>query len=396
MVFCVKNNRAVGGLVVKPGKGGFSLLRSVPKTRYNTPITVRCIRVPGKGTAAWRYIMADYYYYRKKIENQKRRRNAVVALLLVMVLLCAAAGYFWFRHEQGKSAAQPAQTQQEVPAPTATPATPESATPESATPESAAPFAPQRLLPAVEASAWDKSEKVEQTIDFEYLNTDARMVALPASGRVSREHFNTATFLGDSITEGMAIYDTGYTNAQVRGYRSSGPQIIVNNSVVHDYARNVDEAALDAVVASQPDFLYVLFGTNALTSQGGEDSFIAYYDKMIEVLQQNLPGVAIYIQAIPGVQETVVQSKPGLDNMRIQGVNNRLANIALVRGCYFVNIQEALTYPDGSQIDDYQTNDGIHMNPSGYAAWAEYLATHTAWDRRNKYEGASPFYILGS
>lgn len=342
--------------------------------------------------------MADYYYYRRKIESQRRRRKAVIALLVVLALLCAVAGYFWYRGsrpEQPAATPESASPETAVPTPQVT-AKPLASTSETATGETAAPYAPQRLLPAVENASWDTCQPVEQTIDFEYLNTDARMVALPQSGRVTREHFNTATFLGDSITEGMAIYATGYTNAQVRGYRSAGPQIIVNNSVVHDYARNVDEAALDAIVASQPDFLYVLFGTNALVNQGSEDSFIAYYDKMIEILQQNLPGVAIYIQAIPGVQETVVQTKPGLDNARIQTINNMLANIALTRGCYFVNIQEALTYPDGSQIDEYQTSDGIHMGPAGYAAWANYLATHTAWDRRNQYEGTSPYYILGS
>lgn len=341
--------------------------------------------------------MADYYYYRRKIESQRRRRKAVVALLVVLALLCAAAGYFWFRkHQPETPAATPesasVQTVATVP-PTAPPVT---ATPESATPESAQPYAPQRLLPAVDSASWDTCQAVTQTIDFEYLNTDAKMVALPQSGRVTREHFNNATFLGDSITEGMAVYATGFTNAHVRGYRSAGPQVIVNNSVVTDKARNVDEAALDAVVATQPDFLYVLFGTNALVNQGNEDSFIAYYDKMIEILQQNLPGVAIYIQSIPGVQETVVQTKPGLDNARIQTINNMLANIALTRGCYFVNIQEALTYPDGSQIDEYQTSDGIHMGPAGYTAWTEYLQTHTAWDRRNQYEGTNPYYILGS
>ncbi len=336
--------------------------------------------------------MADYYYYRKKVESERRRRKAVIALLIVMALLCAAAGYFWFsRHQPETDAVATPET-----ASTPTPAPATEAPVQTASPESAGPYAPQRLLPAVEDSSWNTCQPVEQTIDFEHLNTDARMVALPKSGRVTREHFNTATFLGDSITEGMAIYATGLQNAQVRGYRSAGPQIIVNNAVVHDYARNVDEAALDAVVASQPDFLYVLFGTNALVNQGNEDSFVAYYDKMIEILQQNLPGVAIYIQAIPGVQETVVQTKPGLDNARIQTINNMLANIALTRGCYFVNIQEALTYPDGSQIDEYQTSDGIHMGPAGYAAWTEYLQTHTAWDRRNKYEGTSPYYILGS
>jgi len=345
--------------------------------------------------------MADYYYYRRKVESQRRRRRAVVALLAVLVLLCAAAGFFWFNSEHGPggSPANEPAAATASPAPAATPAptaTPQPATPETATGENAAVFAPQRLLPAVNDADWDRSEPVEQTIDFEYRNTDFRMAALPQLGRVTTSHFDTAVLLGDSITEGMAIYATGLPNAQVRGYRSSGPQIIVNNATVHDYARNVDEAALDAVVAAQPDFLYVLFGTNALVTQGNEDSFIAYYDKMIEILQQNLPGVAIYIQAIPSVQEDVVQTRPGLDNARIQTVNNMLANIALTRGCYFVNIQEALAYPAGDQIDEYEAADGIHFNPEGYGVWADYLKTHTAWDRRNDYEGTSPYYILGS
>lgn len=340
--------------------------------------------------------MADYYYYRRKVENQKRRRRAVVALLAVLVLLCAAAGYLYFRSDSGTPpAAVPTGAAPATPTPA--PATAEqAATTETATDESAAPFAPQRLLPAIDASAWDHSDPVTQTIDFDYTGTDARMVGLPALGRVSRDHFNTVTFLGDSITEGLAIYDTGLPNAHVRGYRSTGPQIIVNNTVARDEVRGVEEPALDAVVATQPDFLYVLFGTNTLTVQGNEDAFLAYYERMIQILQENLPGVPIYIQSIPGVQEAVVETTPGLDNARIQTVNNMLANLALRTGCYFLNIQEALCTPAGDQIDDYSAADGIHFNPTGYGAWVEYLSTHTAWNRRNTYEGVDPWYILGS
>ena len=71
-------------------------------------------------------------------------------------------------------------------------------------------------------------------------------------------------------------------------------------------------------------------------------------------------------------------------------------NLALRTGCYFLNIQEALCTPAGDQIDAYSAADGIHFNPTGYGVWVEYLSTHTAWDRRNKYEGADPWYILGS
>ena len=342
--------------------------------------------------------MADYYYYRRKVENQKRRRRAVVALLAVVVLLCAAAGYLYFRSDQAPEEPIAAPAATPSPAPEFSPATAEhaAASAETATAENAAPFTPQRLLPAIEASAWDHSDAVEQTIDFEYTGTDARMVGLPALGRVSREHFNTVTFLGDSITEGLAIYDTGLPNAHVRGYRSTGPQIIVNNTVVRDEVRGVEEAALDAVVATQPDFLYVLFGTNTLTVQGNEESFLAYYEQMIRILQEKLPGVPIYMQSIPGVQETVVEQTPGLDNARIKTVNNMLANLALRTGCYFLNIQEALCTQAGDQIDAYSAADGIHFNPTWYGVWVEYLSTHTAWDHRNKYEGVDPWYILGS
>ncbi|MEE0800506.1 MAG: GDSL-type esterase/lipase family protein [Gemmiger sp.] len=332
--------------------------------------------------------MSDYYRYRNQIEKERRRRRAVVALLIVLVLLCAAAGYFWMTR----------QTDQKP-----EPMTPETALPTPATQESAVPLTegtqpadPQRLLPAIDNTVWDTSTPVEQTIDFDYLNTDARMAALPALGEVERSHFDTVTFLGDSITEGMECYATGYQNAQIRAYRGAGPDSVVNNVTTEDKVRHVSEAVFDATVATQPDALYILFGTNSMVNQNNEDKFIAYYERMIDMFHESLPGVPIYVQSIPGVQEWVKDTKPGLDNDRIRTVNNLLANMALRKGCYFVNIAEVLNYPDGSQIDDYAVTDGIHLQPSAYTAWCNYLATHTAWDRRNQYAGTNPLYILGT
>ena len=60
----------------------------------------------------------------------------------------------------------------------------------------------------------------------------------------------------------------------------------------------------------------------------------------------------------------MVQTKPGLDNTRIINVNNMLANLALRKGCYFINIREALTKQDGSMIDEYDAQyDGVHFKP---------------------------------
>lgn len=309
-----------------------------------------------------------------------------------MAALCIGVGYFWFTRQSA-----PAQTS---PAESATPEQAASAAVPTEAP-SAAPAdiaEPQRILPGVDTAAWDKSEAVAATIDTEYRNTDHRMVAVPMLGTVTNDYFNTVTFAGDSIASGLGIYDTGYHNAHYATYVSAGVQTFVNNVSVKNAVTGANETPMETIAASQPDYLYILVGTNNLVVQGSEDSFIAYYERLIDMLREQMnPGVTIYIQSIPGVQEDVVASKPGLDNTRIATVNDLLANMALRKGCYYINIREALTNPaDGSQIDDYATKDGVHFNAAGYHAWAEYLATHTVWNRRSVYSGENPYYIYGT
>ena len=169
-----------------------------------------------------------------------------------------------------------------------------------------------------DTAAWDKSEAVAATIDTEYRNTDHRMVAVPMLGTVTNDYFNTVTFAGDSIASGLGIYDTGYHNAHYATYVSAGVQTFVNNVSVKNAVTGANETPMETIAASQPDYLYILVGTNNLVVQGSEDSFIAYYERLIDMLREQLnPGVTIYIQSIPGVQEDVVASKPGLDNTRI-------------------------------------------------------------------------------
>ena len=315
----------------------------------------------------------------------------VLVLLVILALVCAAVGWYWQQKD-----AEPQPAPQVEATPTAATATPEVAvTPE---PTPATGKAPERIVQAVDTAVWDTSTPVTQTIDTEYLNTDHRMIGVPMLGTVTNDYFNTVTFVGDSIASGLGIYQTGLPNAKYATYTSAGVNSFVNNVTMKNAVTGVQETPMEAIVATQPDYVYILVGTNNLVTQGGEESFLAYYERLIDMLREQLnPGVIFYIQAIPGVQETVVQSKPGLDNARIATVNDLLANLALRKGCYFVNIREVLTNPaDGSQIDDYQVTDGVHFNAAGYRVWAEYLATHTVWNRRSQYSGQNPYYIYGA
>lgn len=335
--------------------------------------------------------MADFYTYRNEFSRRRRKRRVVLVLLVILALICAAVGWYWQQKD-----AEPQPAPQVEATPTAATATPEVAvTPE---PTPATGKAPERIVQAVDTAMWDTSTPVAQTIDTEYLNTDHRMIGVPMLGTVTNDYFNTVTFVGDSIASGLGIYQTGLPNAKYATYTSAGVNSFVNNVTMKNAVTGVQETPMEAIVATQPDYVYILVGTNNLVTQGGEESFLAYYERLIDMLREQLnPGVIFYIQAIPGVQETVVQSKPGLDNARIATVNDLLANLALRKGCYFVNIREVLTNPaDGSQIDDYQVTDGVHFNAAGYRVWAEYLATHTVWNRRSQYSGQNPYYIYGA
>lgn len=338
--------------------------------------------------------MADFYTYRNEFARRRRKRRLVFVLLVVLALVCAAAGWYWYQKDDESQAAAP-------PEPTPAPTAEATQTPETAATPQPTPMKgeqPERIVAPVDTAAWNTSTPVAQTIDTEYLNTDHRMIGVPMLGTVTNSYFDTVTFVGDSIASGLGIYQTGFPNAKYATYTSAGVNSFVNNMTMNNAVTKASETPMEAIVATQPDYVYILVGTNNLVTQGGEESFIAYYERFIDMLREQLnPGVILYIQAIPGVQETVVQTKPGLDNARIATVNDLLANLALRKGCYFVNIREALTNPaDGSQLDDFQVTDGVHFNAAGYRAWAEYLATHTVWNRRSQYSGQNPYYIYGA
>lgn len=249
-------------------------------------------------------------------------------------------------------------------------------------------------LEEVDNAAWNTSQPVEQTIDFEVASPDFRMISLPECGRVDLSYFNTATFLGDSLTQGLALYSTGLPNAAIRGYKGAGPNSVVNRAAC-TRQDGTTEVALDALAASQPDKVYILLGTNSLVMQGNDESFLNYYEAMIDSIRGVLdPRVIIYIQSIPGVAADVKDgaTTAGLDNDRIRRINCELAALAVRKNCQFVDLQEALTNRDGTQRADLGASDGIHYLSQGYQAWVDYLCTHTAYNNLSPYLQKNPMF----
>lgn len=219
-----------------------------------------------------------------------------------------------------------------------------------------------------------------QQTEYTVQNYNASVIRQPACGQVELTYFADAAFLGDSLTEGLTEYDINLGGALICGYRGIGPDTVLNVSTVKHSVRG-EETVLEVLSAAQPKKLYILLGTNTLTTAGKEEGFLARYDKMLDVLRANLgPDCVIYVQSIPPVRPSARADRPGLATQNLRQVNEQLARMSAEKGCVYLDLWEALADPDGNLRANLAAPDGMHITAgNGYSAWIGYLRTHTRY-----------------
>ena len=297
--------------------------------------------------------MADYQEYRRRILHRRWRRMFITAALLILLVLLAAVGVLWKRlhREPAPNTAQgPTILQQEL----------------TGSEWNTISYTPARRLSV-------------QTLDNGMTAMDFRLAAQPASPAVERSSFSDVSFLGDSLTQGMQLYDTGLPNAHFCAYKGVGPNAVVNNTTCRR-ADGEKEVPMEALASQQPRALYILLGTNVLTADSDYTSFLTYYRLMLDMITQALPGTPVYVQSITPVRPEVAAKKghEGLNRDRLCLINDELAAVALEKNCSFLNLWEVLADENGDLKAEYAQPDGYHLKPEGYTAWVDYLCSHTA------------------
>ena len=308
--------------------------------------------------------MADYQEYRRRILRKRWRRTFAVAGLLVLLILLSAVGLLWkhLHREQSPAAVQgPTIFQQEL----------------QSSEWNTISYTPARRLTVQTTSAGSTA------MDF-------RLAALDRTTAVDRSYFANVCFLGDSLTVGFSDYQINLSGALICGYTGVGPDAIVNRAAVKSPTRG-QEVALDVLAAAQPKKLYILLGTNTLTTLGASDRFLAYYGQMLDELRQTLgDDCIIYVQSIPPVRPAAAEKKPGLASDVLRGVNEQLAQLAASKGCVYLDLWEALADGEGNLKEMIAAPDGVHLSAgNGYGAWVTYLRNHA------KYSASNP-WIMGS
>lgn len=221
---------------------------------------------------------------------------------------------------------------------------------------------------------------------------DSSVIRQPACGQVDLSYFADAAFLGDSLTVGFSDYNINLGGALICGYTGVGPDAIVNRSAVKSSVRG-QEVALDVLAAAQPKKLYILLGTNTLTTVGAADRFLAYYGQMLDVLRETLgEDCVIYVQSIPPVRPEAAAEKPGLASDIIRSVNEQLALLAADKGCVYLDLWETLADGEGNLKEVLAAPDGVHFSAgNGYGAWVTYLRNHAKYSEDNAWTPGSSY-----
>ncbi|MCI8817182.1 MAG: hypothetical protein HFF16_08150 [Angelakisella sp.] len=190
---------------------------------------------------------------------------------------------------------------------------------------------------------------------------------------LASEYFDDALFVGDSITEGIKLYDV-MNNATVL----SNVGVNLNNL----YTKEVIEAAdgrkipiMEASANYNPGKIYLLMGINSIADD--EESFRAAYGRVVDTLITQHPDAIVYIQSILPVT-AAYEARPNAvaDNAKIDRYNAIIKELAAEKGVYYLNVAEIFKDADGCLYASASPKDGIHFGSAWYRKWFDYLRTH--------------------
>ncbi len=199
---------------------------------------------------------------------------------------------------------------------------------------------------------------------------------VPEGDAVDDSYFSDAVFIGNSRTEGFALY-SGLPNIRAYTARGASVSTVFTDPVMNQNGKKV--SIMDAVKNS-PAFskAYIMLGTNELGWVYG-DLFIEKYGEIIDTLREINPNVTIYVQSILPVTKEKSDGDRIYNNAKIREFNALLQEMCEEKAVYFVNTAEAVSDESGVLPAD-SSFDGVHLNRESCQKWLEYLKTHTVGD----------------
>lgn len=167
------------------------------------------------------------------------------------------------------------------------------------------------------------------------------------------ERFQTCVLIGDSIGEGLTVYNV-----------LDSQNVLAKKGLS---TKSSDEYFQKAV-SLQPDVVFIQLGMNDMNIY--RDNISGYIDAMkekIAYLKKNIKDVDIYINGILPVSDSAASKTPELG--KYPEYNKELKNMCKDEKVTFIDVEQILK----SSGKDLHEPDGIHPVSSYYSLWAKYM-----------------------
>ena len=195
---------------------------------------------------------------------------------------------------------------------------------------------------------------------------------VPQSAPVDDSYFSDAVFMGDSRTEGFALF-SGLDTMTTYATRGLNVSTVFTDATIDLNGTMV--TAIDALRNTSFSKLYIMFGLNE-ASWPYSEVFIEEYGDIIDEARAINSNAIIYIQSILPVTKSCSDSSESFNKTKIDSLNEMLQQLASEKQVYYIDCEKALADSEGYLPEEAST-DGIHFGVPECEAWLEYLKTHT-------------------
>lgn len=319
------------------------------------------------------YGRTSIYAHRKK--NRKKALVSFFIILIVAVLVAFGMSVYWEKMQRQNEDAMTAQAENNADTPKEVPTEQE----QEPQPEEETAVQPQTTEQEQPEQTQETATVTQTPVD----NTDVvtktaerilqSSALVPNSGfSVSDEYFDDAAFVGDSITEGIKLYDV-MSNATVVAARGINLDTVFSDDQIRTAAGYT--TALGALQEANPQKIYIMFGANGV-GWFTEEHFTEAYTSFVQSVKEQHPDSQIFLQSILPVTQEFDNEREDISNEKIDRYNELVVEIAENEGVYYLDVASVFKDDQGCLPED-SNGDGMHFGTTYYNKWFDYLKTHT-------------------
>ncbi len=160
-------------------------------------------------------------------------------------------------------------------------------------------------------------------------------------------------FIGDSITDGCEWSEL-LQNPNIK-----------NRGIGSDTTYGVLKR-LDNIIQSEPEKVFLMIGINDLGRGESVSEITSNYDKILERLTKNVPNSEVFVQSVLPISKQKLNTQ--ISNEKVRSLNKEIKQLSQKYNLIYIDLYSLMISEDDQLISGL-TNDGIHLNGSGYEIW---------------------------